>query len=45
MYINMYIKAELLRTRKKLESDVAELETSLEHANQVEIISFSFSCL
>ena len=28
-------QAELQRTRKKLESDVAELETSLEHANQV----------
>ena len=29
------MKAELLRTRKKLEADVGELETALEHANQV----------
>jgi len=28
-------KAELLRTRKKLEADVGELETAIEHANQI----------
>jgi hypothetical protein len=33
------IKVEAMRTRKKLEADVSDLETALEHANAANIES------
>ena len=36
-------KAELIRTKKKLETDIQELENALDHESRVNEIFFSFS--